>query len=265
MSLTATEPRHVPETASQAVLSLSGVSKSYGPVKALHEVSFDVGDAAFCVLLGPNGAGKSTLVQLLTGFFAPDRGTIRVLGHALPREAVPALRNLGVIFQQQTLDLQLSIAANLNYHAALHGLGGRAVGERIAELLQRFGLAENARTAVGKLSGGSRRRIELARALLHRPRLLIMDEASAGLDPAARRDFLQHVLDLRERERATILWATHLVDEAEAADRLLFLDKGRLVFDGARPLALERTGCRTVGDAFLAMTAGQAHPQSAER
>jgi ABC-2 type transport system ATP-binding protein len=246
-----------PTQARPTVLALAGVCKSYGPVKALDDVSFTAAAGELLVLLGPNGAGKSTLVQLLAGFFAADRGTIRILGHDLPRQAVHALRNIGVIFQQQTLDLQLTVAANLRYHAALHGLDRRNADERIGELLQRFALAQSARTAVAKLSGGTRRRLELARALLHRPRLLIMDEASAGLDPAARRDVLRHVADLCARDGVTVLWTTHLVDEAEAADRLVFLNRGRVAFDGTAPLALARTGCRTVGEAFLAITGGQ--------
>jgi ABC-2 type transport system ATP-binding protein len=248
----------LPTAAEDAVLSLAGVSKSYGPVKALQEVSFAAAQREFRVLLGPNGAGKSTLVQLLTGFFAPEHGTIRVLGRPLPQQAVQALKHVGIIFQQQTLDLQLSVAANLRYHAALHGLNRATAAPRIAELLERFGLAQNATTAVAKLSGGSRRRVELARALLHRPRLLIMDEATAGLDPAGRRDFLHHVLALRQSEGVTTLWTTHLVDEAESADQLVFLDRGRVVFDGTPAEAMARAGCRSVGDAFLAMTGATA-------
>lgn len=236
------------------LLSLARVSKSYGPVKALRELTLAGAEGEFIVLLGRNGAGKSTLVQLLTGLFAPDSGTIRVIGHDLSTDAVAALRGIGIVFQQQTLDLELTVTANLLFHADLHGIPRRTARARIAEALERFGLAARASERVAALSGGNRRRLELARALLHRPRLLVMDEATVGLDPTSRRALLDHILELKESERLLVLWTTHLIDEAEIADRLLFLDRGRLVFDGTREEALRQAGSATLEDAFVRLT-----------
>lgn len=234
-------------------LALADVSKDYGSVKALRTVSFAAPAAAFIVLLGPNGAGKSTLVQLLTGLFVPTGGSIAVLGHDMRRKPVEALRDIGVVFQQPTVDLELSLFANLSLHADLHGIPRDKARELIRESLERFGLADHARRPARTLSGGNRRRLELARALLHRPRVLIMDEATVGLDPASRKDLLKHILHLRD-EGILVLWTTHLIDEAEQADRLLFLNEGEIAFDGDRAQALAATGADTLEEAFFAFT-----------
>lgn len=243
------------------LLSVSAVRKSYGPVTALAGISFSAIAGTFLVLLGPNGAGKSTLVQLLTGLFVPDEGTIHVLGHDMRRDPVAALRSIGIVFQQPTLDLDLSVAANLRFHADLHGLDRKTAAERIRAALVRFGLAEVRSRPARTLSGGNRRRLELARALLHRPRILVMDEPTVGLDPASRRDLIDHILDLKANDGLLVLWATHLVDEAEEADRLIFLDKGRVAFDGSRDAALAATGATSVEDAFFAVTRHAVEPE----
>ena len=183
------------------MLSVAGLEKSYGRHKALDGISFDVASGEFVVLLGPNGAGKTTLVQLVSGLFAPDAGTIRA-----------------------------------------------------AEALRRFDLADRQRDRARTLSGGNRRRLELARALLHEPRILLMDEATSGLDPASRSAVLDHILRLRCERGLAVLWTTHLVDEAARADRLLILHRGRIEFSGPPPDLLASTGTATIGEAFFALT-----------
>lgn len=235
------------------LLALADVSKDYGGVKALKNISFAAPAAAFIVLLGPNGAGKSTLVQLLTGLFVPTEGSISVLGHDMRRDPVEALRDIGVVFQQPTVDLELSLSANLSLHADLHGIARDRARELIRDGLERFGLSDHAGRPARTLSGGNRRRLELARALLHRPRVLIMDEATVGLDPASRKDLLKHMLHLRD-EGILVLWTTHLIDEAEQADRLIFLNEGAIAFDGDRAEAIAATGAETLEEAFFALT-----------
>ncbi len=238
-----------------ALLSLEGVEKSYGRLRALDGVSLSVAAGEFVALLGPNGAGKTTLFQLLTGLFVADGGEIRVRGHDIRRDVVPALAALGVVFQQPTLDLDLSAQANLRFHAGLHGLGGRKATDAIAAALARAGLAEQATQRARELSGGSRRRVELARALLHEPDILLMDEPTVGLDPASRRDLLDHVLGLCRERGIGVLWASHLVDEAERADRVIILHRGKVLRQGAPAELVTESGEASLADAFLAWTA----------
>src|SRR5207248_4271268 len=175
---------------SQPALLLDNVVKSYGSNKAVNGVSLQAYAGEFIALLGPNGAGKSTLFQLLSGLFVADSGRIEVMGHDMARDAVPALARLGIVFQQPTLDLELSVSANLMFHAGLHGIPRAVAQARIDKELARLGLAERAHDKTAQLSGGQRRRVELARALLHEPRLLLMDEPTVGLDPQSRGDLL---------------------------------------------------------------------------
>src|SRR4051812_23599639 len=216
----------------EPLLRVKDVVKTYGTRRALDHVSLTVAAGEFVALLGANGAGKSTLMQLLTGLFTPDEGNIVVLEHDLRRSAVAALAGIGVVYQQQTLDLELSVRANLLFHTDLHGMSRRAARPRIAAALEHYGLTERAGDRTRTLSGGNRRRLELARALLHQPRVLLMDEATVGLDPSSRRDILDEVVRLKRVENIGILWSTHLVDEIERADRLIVLRRGRITFSG---------------------------------
>jgi ABC-2 type transport system ATP-binding protein len=242
------------EDRARAVVSIEGVAKSYGALKALDQVDLRVGEREFVALLGINGAGKTTLFRLLTGLFVPDAGVIFVNGSDMRRDPVSGLKGLGIVFQEATLDLDLPVASSLYFHAGLHGIPRGHARKRMMEELDRLGLADSGGTIGRKLSGGNRRRVELARALMHDPRLLLLDEPTVGLDPAMRRDLLDYVLTLCKRRGLGVLWATHLVEEAEHADRVVILHRGRVI-ESATPADLrQRAGAKTLSDAFLALT-----------
>jgi ABC-2 type transport system ATP-binding protein len=237
-----------------AALLLDNVVKSYGPSRALDGVSFSVSAGEFVALLGPNGAGKTTLFQLLSGLFVPDSGRIEVIGHNMLRDPVPALAALGVVFQQPTLDLELSVTANLLFHAGLHGIPRAVANERIAAAVSRAGLSDRAQERAAQLSGGNRRRVELVRALLHEPRVLLMDEPTIGLDPASRSELRQLMLRMRAERAVAVLWATHLCDEVADADRVIVLHHGKILADAPPAELVARTGKANVEQAFLALT-----------
>lgn len=236
------------------VLDVEDASKSYGKLKALDGISLRVGAGEFVALLGPNGAGKTTLFQLLTGLFVADAGRISVDGADISRDPVAVLARLGIVFQQPTLDLDLSAEANLLFHARLHGMSRRESSRRIAAELERVGLTEQAGSACRVLSGGNRRRVELARALLSEPKLLLLDEPTVGLDPASRRILIEYVHTLCSERGLGVLWATHLVDEAEEARRVLILHRGKLLHEGSPAELVERTGKSNLAEAFLSLT-----------
>jgi ABC-2 type transport system ATP-binding protein len=230
------------------------VKKSFGSTHALAGVSLQVRQGEMVALLGPNGAGKSTLFQILTGLFVADSGQVEVLGADMHRNPVAALARLGVVFQQMALDLNLSVRANLRFHADLHGLPRRESASRIAQLLAHFSLQAMADLPTRSLSGGNRRKVELLRALLHEPRLLLMDEATVGLDPASRTQLIDEVVGLTQTGDLGVLWATHLVGEAERADRIVVLDKGRVLFDGQAEQLCEQQQNSGLEGAFLKLT-----------
>jgi ABC-2 type transport system ATP-binding protein len=236
------------------MLDVRSLTKRYGERVALQSLSFGVDRGSFVALLGPNGAGKSTLFQVLTGLFAADEGDVEVAGLSMRHDARRALAHIGVVFQQQSLDLDLSVARNLQFQADLQGLPRALAAERIAQDTGRFGIAADLARPVRELSGGNRRKVELVRSLLHRPELLLMDEATVGLDPKSRRDLIDG-LHAEVRERGVcVLWATHLVPEAEAADRVLVLHKGRLLADGTPAEVTAALGGETLEAAFIAAT-----------
>ncbi len=246
-------------TEAMPVLSVTNLEKAYGRVKALNGVDMTIWEGEFVALLGPNGAGKSTLLQLLTGLFSPDSGQIKVLGADLRTNPIRALANIGVVFQQPTVDLELSVRANLLFHADLHGIPRRIAKQRVAEALERFGLADRAHDRARTLSGGNRRRLELARALLHEPKILLMDEATVGLDPASRHAILEDILRLKDERRLGVLWTTHLVvDEVAHADRIIVLHRGKVLFEGTGPDLAAREELDSIEEAFLQITGGAA-------
>ncbi len=216
-----------------SVLKVQCLCKSYGSKPALKGVSFCIMPGEMVALLGPNGAGKSTLMQLLTGLFSADHGTIEVFGQDLRANPSQALAGMGVVFQQSALDLDLTVNANLLFHTDLHGLARRGAQPRIADGLTAMGLRDKIREVVRSLSGGTRRKVELVRALLHRPRVLLMDEATVGLDPESRANMLARVRQLATQNQVGVLWATHMIEEIKVTDRVLCLEQGLIRFDGS--------------------------------
>jgi ABC-2 type transport system ATP-binding protein len=215
------------------LLQATDLHKAYNGKPALKGVSLTLAAGQMCALLGPNGAGKSTLLQLLTGLFNPDQGRIEVVGHDMHTHPARALAALGVVFQQSALDLDLPVLSNLLFHTDLHGMARATAHQRISQGLALMGIADQAKAVVRSLSGGTRRKVELVRALLHEPRVLLMDEATVGLDPASRQQLLDTVGELCRTRGMAVLWATHLIEEAQRADRLMLLHQGQIRFDGS--------------------------------
>ena len=228
--------------------------KSYGLVRALNGVTLSVEQGEFVALLGPNGAGKTTLFQVLTGLFVPDSGVIEINGYDIRENAVPALGSLGIVFQTPTLDPELSVLANLRFHTDLHGIPRKIANARIGDELERFSLVDRKKDPVRNLSGGNKRRVELARALLHEPSILLMDEPTVGLDPQSRRDIVEAVQQLREERGISTLWSTHLVDEAEKSDTVVILNKGNIIKNNTSNQIIKDTDTSTLHDAFVSLT-----------
>jgi ABC-2 type transport system ATP-binding protein len=239
-----------------AALAVRNVSHTYGSRQALQDVSLTVAPSRFTALLGLNGAGKTTLFSLITRLYDTRHGSIDVLGHRVSREPGRALRLLGVVFQSRTLDLDISVMDNLLYHAALHGIGRREARKRALAALQEIELADRASEAVRRLSGGQMRRVEIARALLHRPRVLVLDEPTVGLDVASRSAILRHVRSLVSERGVAVLWATHLLDEVAATDAVVVLHRGRVLAAGEVPDVVASAGAADMRSAFIALTGG---------
>jgi ABC-2 type transport system ATP-binding protein len=229
-----------PSTSPSPAVDVSGVSFLYGDKPALNDVSFQVRPAVLFGLLGPNGGGKTTLFRLLSTLLPMQRGSIRLLGFDVQGQPAAVRRQIGVTFQAPSLDRKLSVFENLACHARLYGLTGQALTNRVKELLQRLGLAERARDMVESLSGGLARRVEIAKGLLHSPRLLLLDEPSTGLDPGARLDLWRYLASLRDDSGVTVVVTTHLMEEAERCDDLALLDRGQIVARGS-PAELRRS------------------------
>jgi len=241
-------------TITNPALTVDAVSHNYGARRALDGVTFAVPPASFAVLLGLNGAGKSTLFSLITRLYGTQRGRICVFDHDVARAPGEALRSLGVVFQARTLDLDLSVMQNLTYHAALHGIGKAEARDRAKAVLGRIALSDRARDKVRSLSGGQMRRVEIARALLHRPRLLVLDEPTVGLDIKSRADILGHVRRLVAEDGVGVLWATHLIDEVADTDQVIVLHQGRVLGDGTPAQLMADTGAADLRAAFTTLT-----------
>ena len=215
-----------------ASVAVQGLLHDYGAHPVLRGVDFSVGEGEIFGLLGPNGGGKTTLFRILATLVRPAGGRALIFGHDVVREAREVRESIGVVFQSPALDRRLTVRENLDVQGRLYGLGGRALRRAADEMMRRVRLLDRADDRVDRLSGGLMRRAEIAKGLLHRPRLLLMDEPSSGLDPGARQDLWDLLRELRERERTTLLLTTHLLEEADRCDRLAILSEGRLVAAG---------------------------------
>jgi len=231
-------------------LHVSDLGFAYGNKQALDGLSFEVGAGRFCALLGPNGAGKSTLFALLTRLLVAPKGAVRIAGYDLSAAPRAALAKLGIVFQQSTLDLDLTVNQNLRYFAALHGISGRDAMRCIDSALDKLDMRERASEKARVLNGGHRRRTEIARALIHDPAVLLLDEATVGLDAATRASITDHVHQLTDTG-TTVLWATHLTDEVRDDDDLIILHHGKIRAQGT---ARDIRGKEALQDTFFTLT-----------
>lgn len=242
------------DTETTPALQVRGVSHAFGARTALDDAGFAIAEGGHCVLLGLNGAGKTTLFSLITRLYDNTSGEIRVFGDDVRRRPGAALARLGVVFQARTLDLDLSVLQNLLYHASLHGIPPRRGKRRAEEELARLGMADRARDKVRRLSGGQMRRVEIARALLHEPGLLLLDEPTVGLDIDSRQAIVEHVRTLCRERGLAVLWATHLIDEVLPESRVVVLHYGRVLADGGVDEVLAETSTTDIRDAFTRLT-----------
>ena len=239
-------------------LEVEGLSHSFGKRKALDGVSFAIPPGSFTVLLGQNGAGKTTLFNLITRLYSNRTGSIRIFGTEVRTHPSRALAQLGVVFQQRTIDLDISVMQNLLYAAGLQGIPRAEAKRRAQAELARFELTERAGDQVRQLSGGQLRRIEIARALLHRPRLLLLDEPTVGLDIGSRQAILDHVRRLCAEEGLGVLWATHLIDEVAADDQVIVLHLGKILAIGDGAAICAKAEARDLRHAFTKLTTARA-------
>ena len=222
------------------IIEIKNLIKSFGDVKAVRDISFHVVEGELFAFLGVNGAGKSTTISVMCGQLSKDSGCVEICGKSIDSSLDEVKRNIGVVFQNSVLDFSLTVNDNLRSRAALYGIKGAEYKKRATELAELLDFRDLINRTVGKLSGGQRRRIDIARALLHRPKLLILDEPTTGLDPQTRKLLWQVVNDLRKRENMTVLLTTHYMEEAADADYVVILDSGRIVAEGT-PLDLKNT------------------------
>ena len=222
------------------IISISNLNKSFGNVKAVQNLSFHVKEGELFAFLGVNGAGKSTTISIMCGQLAKDSGNVEVCGQDIDKNMRETSRNLGVVFQNSMLDQVLSVKDNLKSRAALYGITGKAFKSRLVELAKALDFEDLLDRTVGKLSGGQRRRVDIARALLHHPKILILDEPTTGLDPQTRKLLWNVVSDLRKEENMTVFLTTHYMEEAADADYVIILDSGKIAAEGT-PLELKNT------------------------
>ncbi|UDL95646.1 ATP-binding cassette domain-containing protein [Lichenihabitans sp. PAMC28606] len=241
-------------------IAITGLTKSYGRVKALQDVSFTVEPGTVTALLGLNGAGKTTLFQILTGLFVADAGHVLVRGFDIARDPTAALARMGIVFQQTVLDLDLTVAQNLRFYAGLHGLRGARAEAAARHALGVLGCGDLGPSTIRQLSGGTRRKIEIARALLTSPDVLLLDEPSGGLDTGSRADLARTLFGLAAERGTAVLWATHLVQEIERAGAVVVLHRGRVAASGSPAALMAEAGAATLEAAFLTLAGTGAEP-----
>ncbi len=244
-------------------LDLIEVTFAYGARQALNEVSLRIDPGETVILLGPNGAGKTTLFSIICGLFVPTAGYVGVAGMDLRDRRTAALGALGIVFQQQTLDLDLSVRQNLSYYCRLRGIPKAEATRRIAAELERLKMAERIDERVRDLNGGHRRRVEIARAMLDRPRILLLDEPTVGLDIPTRRELIAYLHARGAEDGTAVLWATHLIDEVAETDRVVVLHKGRIAASGTPAQLRDETGAASLDGAFASLTSTE--PTSKEQ
>lgn len=249
-----------PHDSPPALVDIRNISFDYPNGKhALKDVSFQLHAGRFHALLGLNGAGKSTLFSLISRLFPLQQGDILLNDQSLKQAPASVLASIGMVFQQSTLDLDLSVSENLHYHASLHGMKRPLRQQRINEELARFGMSDAHNKKVRALNGGHRRRVEIARALLHQPSLLLLDEATVGLDPATRQSINQHVRQLCQNQRVAVLWATHLIEEIHPGDTVALLHNSQLLACDNTEAICQQANQPTLVQAFETLTGTEAN------
>ena len=231
-------------------LEIKNVSHKFGNFTALDNVTLNINSGDFTVLLGLNGAGKTTLYSLITRLYNNNTGSIKIYGFDVRESSVNALKNIGVVFQQPTLDLDLSIKENLEYHSSLHGISSSESEKRIDSEIGRIKLDEKLKSKVRALSGGQRRRVEIARSLLHKPKLLLLDEPTVGLDIGSRQLILKHVKNLCKKNNLAVLRATHLIDEIDKGEKVIIIHQGKVIESGDVSNIVKKTKTNNIREAF---------------
>ena len=245
-----------PDGMGEPILDITGLRKAYGKVEAVKGVNLRIGPSEIVGLLGPNGAGKSTLFQIAAGLFAPDGGEVKLFGLDYRGHSSAILKRLGVVFQTRSIDLDMTVFANLAFHGNLFGLTGKLLRARIAETTELLEIEDLVKTSVRTLSGGNQRRVEIARALLNAPDLLLMDEPTVGLDPVMRQLVVGHMEKVRASRGTSILWSTHLVEEVEKADRIALMKAGEIVAEDTPAGLCAATGASDLTEAYVVLTGG---------
>ncbi len=233
-----------------SALAVKNISHYFKKFRALDNVNFEIQEGDFTVLLGLNGAGKTTLYSLITRLYSFVSGTIEIYNHDLKKNPSNALKNIGVVFQQPTLDLDLSVRENLEYHSSLHGMSNKESKKRIQSELERIGMIDHIDSKIRSLSGGQRRRVEIARSLLHNPRLLLLDEPTVGLDIDSRQNILKHVKNLCKKNKLAVLWATHLIDEIDRGEKVIIINQGKILINGNSDYVIKKAKAKNIKDAF---------------
>ena len=231
-------------------LKIKDVSHSFGNFKALNKVNLEIKPGDFTVLLGLNGAGKTTLYSLVTRLYNNVSGEINIFGYNVRENSTNALKHIGVVFQQPTLDLDLSVSENLAYHSSLHGISATEAKIRIKDEIKRVDLEDKLNEKVRSLSGGQRRRVEIARALIHKPKLLLLDEPTVGLDIGSRQLILKHVKTLCKKNKLAVLWATHLIDEIDKGEKVVVINKGKILESGEVGVIIKKTKTKNIRESF---------------
>ena len=231
-------------------LDIKNVTHRFGDFVALNQVGIKINPGDFTVLLGLNGAGKTTLYSLITRLYNNRSGSIKIYGYDVRDQSSDALKNIGVVFQQPTLDLDLNVEENLYYHSSLHGISKIEAKKRIKREIGRIELEDKLRFKVRSLSGGQRRRVKIARSLLHNPKLLLLDEPTVGLDIGSRQLILKHVKKLCREKKLAVLWATHLIDEIDKGERVVIIHNGKILKSGEVGEIVKDTRTKNIRDAF---------------